>query len=168
MKINKTTLIAACAALAAALLPVGESQAAPPVHKPTIMENVIAKENARIATLGPLLNVYNDAGYQGGYAAQFQASNCGTVGSSARQEYWISWPARVRDSSFKAITTYPYCNVIGVHAYAGNWYLICTMSTRNSYGDYGIAWFGSSANNWYNDNVDVVMIGYFYGCPLNN
>jgi hypothetical protein len=120
------------------------------------------------ASVPPLLNLFQDANFGGSVVAQAQATNCGTVGPSARQEFWIPWPQRLQGSSFEVVTTSPYCNVIGVHAYGGSWYQICTMSTRRWYGDYGIAWFGSSANNWYNDNVDVVMVGYFYGCPLTN
>ncbi len=148
----KRVLLASLCVLAAVLLPVGSSQA------------------AAVKTTGPLLNLYRDSGYSGGIVAQVQATNCGTVGPSARQEYYISWPARIQDSSFEVITQYPYCNVIGVHAYGGGWYQVCTMAqyTRNYWGSYGIPWFGSSANNWYNDNVDVAMVGFFYGCPLNN
>jgi len=118
---------------------------------------------------GPLLNVYEHANYGGSYVAQFQAANCATSGSSSRQEYWIGWPARLQGSSFEAITAYPYCNVFGVHAYAGSWYQACTMSRKRWYGDYGMSWFGSSqVDGWFNDNTDAVMIGYYPGCPLNN
>lgn len=120
------------------------------------------------AVTGPLLNVYENANFGGNYLAQYRATACSTSGASSRQEFPIGWPARVQDSSYEIITTLPYCNVMGVHAFGGTWYTICTMSTRRWYGDYGIGYFGSSPGNWYNDNVDYVMVGYFYGCPLNN
>lgn len=117
----------------------------------------------------PLLNLFEHSNYGGNYIAQYQATNCGTSGSTARQEFPIGWPARLQGSSFKVITTAPYCNVIGVHAYGGTWYQACTMSRRISYGNYGLSYFGNSqAEGWYNDNVDYVMVGYFSGCPLTN
>lgn len=94
--------------------------------------------------------------------------NCVTTTYTRYLSMFPPLGAGLRISSFDLVTTQPqgrWCNWVGLRSGAINhpWYSQCINFSNGGGRGVGIHWFG---NPW-NDNTDILQIGYYGGCPPN-